>query len=143
MASQLGANPISLPAEFADLPRWGFGDSPALADTLGALVLIGRKTATCSLLDGFVERWGSLPKAGERNVVLDGSNRPLCVIENIEVTVRGAGEIDEAWAYAEGEDDRSLRAWRLAHQNFFGRAGTAMADDTKLVCERFQVIHRF
>jgi uncharacterized protein YhfF len=137
------ADPSRLPAEFDGLPRWSFGDSPALADELGMLVVAGRKTATCSLLDGFAERWGSLPKVGQRDIVLDGRGKPLCVIETVEVEVRAAGEVDEAFAHDEGEDDRTLRSWRQAHERFFGRAGVALTDETKLVCERFKVVHRF
>lgn len=143
MGSDRGAGSVLMPPEFADLPRWGFGSTPAMADELGALVVEGKKTATCSLFDGYAVRGEALPRLGQRDVVLDGSNRPLCVIENIEVSIRTAGEIDEAWAYAEGEDDRTLRSWRQAHEEFFASAGTTMTDDTKLVCERFKVIHRF
>ena len=39
-----------VPAQYQDLPRWAFGDNPALADELLALVLAGKKTATCGAL---------------------------------------------------------------------------------------------
>ena len=135
--------PIAIPPEFAHLPRWGFGGTPELADELGRLVHEGRKTATCSLHAEYGQRGEPLPVAGQRDIVLDGAGRPLCVIETVDVTVRRAGDVDAAFAFAEGEGDRSLDYWRHAHESFFARAGVAMTDDTLLVCESFVVVHRF
>ena len=39
-----------VPELYRDAPRWAFGDSPALADELLALVLSGAKRATCDSL---------------------------------------------------------------------------------------------
>jgi uncharacterized protein YhfF len=124
----------SLPARYASLPRFSFGDSPALADELLALVLAGRKTATCTTPDD-----PNLSRPGERWVVLDGSGRSACVIETVEITMRRYDEVDAAFAYDEGEDDRSLDAWRRAHRSYFGRLGT-FSETMMLVCERFRLV---
>ena len=63
----------------------------------------GIKTATCSTED---EPNTSTP--GERWIVLDGRGKPRCVIETTEVTYRRYNEVDAAFAYEEGEGDRSL-----------------------------------
>lgn len=90
MVNDPNAKPAEVLPEFASLPRWSFGDTGALADELGALVLAGKKTATCSLFDGYAERGEALPRVGQRDIVLDGNKRPLCVIEIIEVEIRPA-----------------------------------------------------
>src|SRR5215467_9176836 len=95
-----------------------FGDSAKLADELLELVVKGIKTATCSTED---EPNTSTP--GERWVVLDGRGEPRCVIESTEVEYRRFDEIDAAFAYDEGEGDRSLAYWRSAHRAYFGRLG--------------------
>jgi uncharacterized protein YhfF len=124
----------ALPAKYASLPRFSFGDSPALADELAALVLTGRKTATCTTPSD-----PNLSRPGDRWVVLDGAGRPTCVIETVEITMRRYDEVDAAFAYDEGEDDRSLDAWRRAHRNYFTRQGT-FGETMMLVCERFRLV---
>lgn len=51
---------------------FSFGDSPAMADELLALVLAGAKTATCGALRDFPEGSPARPVVGRRDIVLDG-----------------------------------------------------------------------
>lgn len=123
-----------------------FGDGPELADELGALILAGTKTATCSALWEW-EADGETPvQPGEKSIVLDGAGNPLCIIETTEAKVRRFDEVDEEFAREEGEGDLSLEYWRGAHRRFFGRTlpniGRSFAEDMPLVCERFRVIYR-
>jgi uncharacterized protein YhfF len=124
----------AIPAKYARLPSFAFGDSPALADALLALVLAGRKTATCTTADD-----PNLSRTGEQWIVLDGRGRPACVIETVEITMRRYDEVDAAFAYDEGEDDRSLDAWRRAHRSYFERQGK-FGERMMLVCERFRLV---
>ncbi len=116
-----------------------------MADELGSLVLEGRKTATCSALWELEVEDEPLARPGERSVILNGKDEPLCIIETTEVTVRRFDEVDESFAYQEGEGDRSLEYWREAHRRFFARTLPGIwrrfAEDMPLVCERFRVIH--
>jgi uncharacterized protein YhfF len=126
-----------VPERYQHLRTFAFGDGPALADELLALVVKGIKTATCSTED---EPNTSTP--GERWVVLDGRGEPRCVIETIEVTYGRFIEVDAAFAFEEGEGDRSLAYWRSAHRNYFGRLGR-FSEDMMLMCERFRLIEAF
>jgi len=74
-------------------------------------------------------------------VMLDGSGIPRAVLETVELTQRRFGEVDAAFAFDEGEGDRTLASWRRAHRNYFGRRGT-FAPDMLLWCERFRVVAR-
>jgi uncharacterized protein YhfF len=47
--------------------------------------------------------------------------------------------VGAAFAYEEGEGDRSLRYWREAHRNYFGRMGR-FSEDMMLMCERFRLV---
>src|SRR5271166_2693055 len=123
-------------ADWRSLERFSFGDSPQLADELAALVLAGKKRATC-----WAEREGPKTQVGKQWVVLDGSGVPVAVIETVELTQRRFDEVDEAFAFDEGEGDRTLAWWRRAHRNYFGRQGT-FAPDMPLYCERFRLITR-
>ena len=117
--------------------RSAFGDGPALADELIELVMKGIKTATCSTEDE-----PNTSSVGERWIVLDGKGEPRCVIESTEITYRRFGEVDAAFAYEEGEGDRSLAYWRDAHRRYFGRMGR-FSDDMMLMCERFRLVEVF
>jgi uncharacterized protein YhfF len=102
---------------WAELDRFPFGDGPELADELLALILAGRKTATCwSAAEG---EKGT--RVGKQWVVLDGAGRPRAVLETVELTQRRFDEVDAAFAFEEGEDDRTLAAWRSAHEQYFTR----------------------
>ena len=127
----------AVPAKYQGLRSFAFGDGPELADELLALVMKGVKTATCSTEDE-----PNISTPGERWIVLDGRGEPACVIETIEVTYRRFPEVDAAFAYEEGEGDRSLAYWRSAHRTYFGRLGR-FGEDMMLMCERFQLVEVF
>jgi uncharacterized protein YhfF len=133
--------PEELPANMTDadwrsLEKFSFGDSPELADEQAELVLVGKKRATC-----WAASEGPKTEAGKRWVVLDGSGDPVAIIETVELAQRRFDEVDEAFAFDEGEDDRTLASWRTAHRNYFGRQGT-FAPDMLLYCERFRLVAR-
>ena len=119
----------------ADLESFAFGDSPALADELLTLVLVGAKTATCwaaSEGDKGVE-------VGKRWIVNDGQGRARAVLETVEITRRRFEDVDEGFAYDEGEGDRSLGWWRGAHTDYFTRRGE-FASGMEVYCERFRLV---
>src|SRR5215204_5384321 len=92
------------------LETFSFGDNQDLADELAAVVLEGKKIATC-----WAAVQGLLTEVGKRMVLLDGAGRPRAVIETVELTQRRFPDVDEAFAYDEGEGDRTLAYWREAH----------------------------
>ena len=125
---------LIIPEAYRALRSFAFGDGPDLADELLELVLKGVKTATCSTRDE-----PNQSKPGERWIVLDGHGTPRCVIESTEVSFRRYGEVDAAFAYDEGEGDRSLAYWRSAHRRYFERLGK-FSEDMMLMCERFRLV---
>jgi uncharacterized protein YhfF len=124
---------------------WAFGDNAQLADELGALVVAGLKTATCSSLWSDELEGDPLPVVGDYSIVLDGEGEPLCIIETVDVQVRPFNEVDDDFAYAEGEDERTLASWRRGHWRFFTRTlaahGLAPSESMPLVCKRFRVVY--
>lgn len=124
----------------------GWGDSPEMADELGALIAQGVKTGTCSALWEWEAEGNPIPQVGMVTVVLDGRGEPLCIVETMEVTVRNYNEVGAGFARSEGEGDLSLEYWREAHRNFFSRVlpkiGKEFSEDMPLVCERFKIINK-
>ena len=119
----------------AELESFGFGDSPELMDEMLELVLTGKKTATC---------WAASEDdkgaaIGKRWIAKDGQGRLRVVLETVELTRRQFGEVDAAFAYDEGEDDRTLADWREAHTAYFTGRGE-FSPDMELYCERFRLV---
>ncbi|WP_163369291.1 ASCH domain-containing protein, partial [Enterobacter hormaechei] len=56
------------------------------------------------------------PRVGEVSVILDGRGEPACAIETTAVARMRFSEVDQAFAFEEGEDDRTLASWRTAHR---------------------------
>jgi uncharacterized protein YhfF len=143
--SYLDTLPAGSPLRDEQYVAEGWGDSPQMADELGALITAGTKTATCSALWEYEAEGSPLPETGSKTIVLDGYNDPLCIVETTEVEVRPYNEVDDRFAYEEGEGDRSLEYWRKAHWHFFSRTlpniGKESTPDMPLVCERFRVIY--
>jgi uncharacterized protein YhfF len=122
-------------ADWRGLDTFSFGDGPQMADELLALVIEGRKTATC-----WAASQGKLgAEPGKRFTVLDGAGRPRAVIETVELVQLPFDDVDPAFAHDEGEGDRTLESWRASHRDYFTREGT-YAPDMLLWCERFQLI---
>jgi uncharacterized protein YhfF len=61
-------------------------------------------------------------------VVLDGQGVPKAVLKTTELTKRRFDEVDQAFAYDEGEGDRTLQYWREAHTRYFTRLGRYAPD---------------
>jgi uncharacterized protein YhfF len=128
-----------------DYTAYSFGNSPQMTDDLGKLVLEGKKCATTSLA-WIYEHFSNekIPAVGDYNIILNSKNEPLCIIQIKEVTRRKFSEVDEAFAYAEGEGDRSLQYWREAHWRFFEREcksiGRTRSENMPVLCEVFEVV---
>ena len=137
--------PVDSPWRQATYGAEAWGDSPQLAQELAELIVTGIKTATCSALWEWQAENASLPEAGTITIVLDGQQRPVGIVEIVEVKIRAYNEVDAQFAYEEGEGDRSLNYWREAHWRFFGRTlpdiGKVATQDMPLVCERFRLIY--
>ena len=95
----------------------------------------GPKRATTSLLSSYEDDDEPLPKPGGLSVVVDGRGEPLCVIRTVTVEVRPFGHVDEAFAWTEGEGDRSLSYWRTEHLRFFESEGRYVDDNTPVVLD--------
>lgn len=123
---------------------WSFGDEPELAERLLAAVLAGEKTATSSALWDYDDEGAPLPVAGELSILLDGENHPRALIRTTSVETTTFEEVDEDFAAAEGEDDRTLESWRTGHEAYFRRnlpEGREFSPDMPVVCERFELLY--
>lgn len=132
----------SLPADYQ---VWCFGNNKDMAEDLGLLAKSGTKTATCSLLWENELSGNTIPEVGQINLVTDWEGRPLCILETTWVSILGFGEIDDRFAYEEGEGDRSLSYWQETHWRYFSKIcasiGRQPSMSMPLVCERFRLLY--
>lgn len=124
---------------------FAFGDSPEMADRLGALVLDGVKTATSELLWERQTEDGPLWGVGDEHVVLDGRGNPVCVIRTTELRVVPFDRVDERFAWDYGEGDRTLAWWRENVGAYYEERCRSLSrtasEDMPLICERFEVVY--
>jgi uncharacterized protein YhfF len=122
----------------------GFGDDPALADRLLGLVLSGTKRATASLVTDYADAGEPLPCIGGHWVACDGTGRPRCILRTTELRLGPLAGVDDAFAWDEGEDDRTRASWLREHERYFRRTqaarGAAWTGAEEVVFERFTVV---
>lgn len=121
-----------------------FGDSPAMMDELAMLVLSGRKRATAGLVASYEAEGEKIPEPGDHAVIVDGQDAPVGIFRTTDVRVGPLSSACSAFAWDEGEGDRTLEWWMDAHRAFFtrecDRLGIAFHDDIDVVFERFALV---
>jgi uncharacterized protein YhfF len=121
-----------------------FGDSPEMATELAGLVIAGMKRATASLARDYGNGREPIPNLGDFVMMLDGERRPRFIWRTTEVTLKPLSEVDEAFAWDEGEGDRMRDWWLDAHRRYFARQATRegfeIDDEILTVFERFEVV---
>ena len=124
---------------------FSFGDSDAMADDLGQLVLKGTKRATAGSVWSYESSGKALPKPGDLSIVMDSKQKALCIIETIQVDVMPFDQVSAEFAATEGEGDGSLAYWRSAHLAYFTRecerSGKAFSTSMAIACEQFKVVY--
>jgi len=118
------------------------GDSPKMATELADLVIAGIKRATASLIRDYSEGREPIPRPGDFVMMLDGERRPRFIWRTTEITIKPLSEVDAAFAWDEGEGDRTRDWWLAAHRRYFGRQATREGfefdDNILTVFERFE-----
>jgi len=140
--------------EVSDEPainRWGFAEPGPLRDRLTALALAGVKTTTASLLADYQAEGSALPVPGQQDILVDSGDRPVAVVETLDVRVVRLAEVDDRHAIDEGEGHANAAAFRASHEDYWNGyiaqlrvqlndPAFAVTDDTPVVLERFRIM---
>jgi uncharacterized protein YhfF len=82
---------------------------------------------------------------GDLWVAADAAGRPRALLRTTEVRVGPLSSVDDAFAWDEGEGDRSRAMWLADHEAFFRRQlptlGLELDPDMPTVFERFEVVY--
>lgn len=122
-----------------------FGDgSKEMGDTLGALVVDGIKTGICAAHCIYELEGEKLQQIGQFDIVLDGDENPLAIIQYTNIELVKMKNVTPAFAKSEGEGDLSYDYWYDAHVQFFtwelGLYDLTFTPDIVLVCQTFEVV---
>jgi uncharacterized protein YhfF len=101
------------------------GDSGSMGDELLQLILKGQKRATACLLRDVEAGGEMMARVGAYVVVLDGADRPRTIWRSKTVDVKPLDAVDEAFAWDEGEGDRTRMDWLAMHVRYFTRRSKA------------------
>lgn len=116
-----------------------------VADEMIALVLAGKKTAFFTSWSTYAIDQEPVPVSGELYLVLDRSEKPVCVIETQSVQVIPFNEVTWEMAKLEGEDE-NLEIWREKKREYLEEEGDIMGfeftPDIKLVFQTFSVVYK-
>ena len=121
-----------------------FGSSPAMGDELLALVLKGQKRATACLMQQIEAGREGMARVGGYCVMLDGRDRPAAIWRTTDVTVKPLNQVDDAFAWDEGEGDRTRADWLRMHVSYYTalaeREGFTFDEGMTTVFERFTIV---
>ncbi len=132
----------SVPEQDYDVCR--MGDSAGMGDELLQLILSGTKRATACLLRDVEVGGEMMARVGGHVVVLDSADRPHAIWRSKTVEVKPLDRVDEAFAWDEGEGERTRQDWLAMHIRYFTRRakaeGFAFDPTMPAVFERFSVV---
>jgi uncharacterized protein YhfF len=115
-----------------------------MATELADLVIAGIKRATASLVRDYRGDREPMPQPGDFVMMLDGEGQPRFIWRTTEIKIKPLSEVDEAFAWDEGEGDRTRDWWVAAHRRYFARQaareGFELDDEILTVFERFEVV---
>lgn len=131
---------VAAEAGVVPVGAFGFADSPELADELLDLVRRGPKRATAGAVADVEAEQGPFPEPGQHWIVLDGAGRPACVTRTEEVRVGPLYTVDAAFAWEEGEGDRTRAWWLEAHETYLSRQGVEDLEREPVLFERFSLV---
>lgn len=143
-AAGVGADDTAIDATIDAATAWSFGMNSALADELAELVVAGTKRATATSREALQKAGEMPPQVGQYSVILDGQDTARCIILTEAVREGQLSSVTDAFAWREGEGDRSRAYWLAAHQRYFAaehaELGLAMHDDIPVLFEEFRVV---
>ncbi len=107
-------------------------------------ILSGIKTTTSSAFWQYPD--GRIPFKGALSVLLDGRGCARAVVETERVQITPFVCVNEDFAMAYGEGDRTLAWWRSAMGAWYRaealRGGADFSDETLIICEWIAVARR-
>ena len=133
--------------KYANTPRppyFYFCDNKQDANLCAELVVQNIKQATAPSVWWYEHYNESMPKVGDLFIITDWHGTAKAIIEITKMKLARFKDVTEAFAYAEGEGDKSLTFWKKAHKEYYSRemekAGAYFNENMLISCEYFRTI---
>lgn len=117
-----------------------FDDDEETANDLCERVLNGKKRATCSSYDYYLNETISMPNVGDLSLFTDWEGHPKGVIQTTQIEILAFEDVDQIRFEREGEDD-TLETWRDGHLRYFKPQVPDFNLKSKVIFEDFDLIY--
>ena len=121
---------------------WQFGVIP---DELAEMVITGKKTTTTSTYSGFEARNEQVPHVGKCSIILNSKDKPVAIIEVVDVAVMPMNEVSMEHRANEGDYGQHGELWWDIHEEYFtsilAERGEVFSESMLVVCEKFKLIN--
>ncbi len=120
------------------------GDLPDIVDQLAGYLRRGTKRATVGLVQD-AEWYGEQPPVvGDVSFVHDRSGAPYAALRTTSLVQQAVGDVTPAFAWDEGEGDRTVESWRGGHERYWKQTlpavGATFSWDLPAWFQHFSVI---
>ena len=123
-----------------------WGNSDELADRIAALVLSGVKTTTSRLEWERAKSNDPVEKIGDKSIVLDAKQGPVCIIEVVDIFMKPFDQVDAAFVYQYGEGSRDMGFWNNNMWDYYvgecAAIGLKASRSMPMICQVFKVIYK-
>lgn len=129
---------------YSEAESWGNSDE--LADTIAAAILSGAKTTTSRLEWERQKSNDPGEKIGDISIVLDGKQRPVCIVQVVDIFLKPFDQVDAAFVYNYGEGSRDMDFWNKNMWDYYvgecAEIGLQATRDMPMICTVFKVIFK-
>ncbi|MEO8608323.1 MAG: ASCH domain-containing protein [Chloroflexota bacterium] len=123
-----------------------WGNSDELADTIATAILSGVKTTTSRLEWEREKSNDPSEKIGDISIVLDGKQRPVCIVEVVDLFIKPFDQVEAAFVYQYGEGSRDMDFWNMNMWDYYvgecAAIGLQASRNMPMICEVFKVIFK-
>ncbi len=123
-----------------------WGNSAELADRIAALILSGVKTTTSSLEWERAQRNDPIEKVGDKSIILDAQQKPVCITEMTDIFITPFAQVDAAFVYNYGEGSRDMDFWNNNMWEYYvaecAELGFTASPSMPMICQVFKVIYK-
>jgi uncharacterized protein YhfF len=117
------------------------------ANEVATLVSLNKKKAHCRLRSSLEEKSAVIPQKGHYKIVLNGHQRPVCIVKTTQVSYCPFNQVSAEFAAREGEGDGSYQCWHDAHWGYFSQYakthGLHFDEHSDVVLEEFEKVYPF
>lgn len=134
-------------AEYASIsqpPSYFYCDNKKDADECAELVVNKIKQATSPSVWWFEKYHEPFPQVGDLAIITNWDGVARAIVRTTKVEFVEFRRISSAYAYIEGEGDRSLDYWKKVHWEYYANEMKAFeehpSEEMVIVCEYFETI---